>query len=112
MREAGCAAMQNPVRADRLWRRICTMNEEDTGMCKQIFLLLLALLAALLFGSCSAIAHAVGSFISGVFWLVLTLASLIVWILYIFYDRTGKKELRRRWDKRGAQVERDTIEFF
>lgn len=75
-------------------------------------LVFLALLAALLVTSCAAIAGAVGSFIGGVFWLAMTIASLVLWILYIFYDRTDMKERKRRWEKTVAQNERNIIEFF
>jgi hypothetical protein len=82
---------------------------------KSFIIVIMAALFSMTFTSCSVF-DAIGDFfwglIKGIFWIAATLATLTLWIAYIVYDRTGKKEKRRRFDKGVSLGERDTIEFF
>jgi uncharacterized membrane protein YhiD involved in acid resistance len=52
-----------------------------------------------MFVSCKAIIGAIGTAIGFLFWLALTIAGLIVWLVFLFYDNTGKKVRMRRKKK-------------
>ncbi|MDR0402169.1 MAG: hypothetical protein LBH35_01115, partial [Treponema sp.] len=82
---------------------------------RNLIIAVLAALFSMTFTSCSVFA-AIGGFfwglIKGVFWIAVVLASLVLWIVHIFYDRTGKKMMKHHYHKSVTQLDRDITFVF